>query len=686
MSIIEKAKAAINGNDLQTLDDIWTEMVLDENLPLGVFFDIAKRLKVIQQADHTLLLLDMLAAHCESGSKYTKAIAVYRETAYFRKDTTGIRKKLVELYRKQYGDSAHIDDYINASALLTADSLFKAIEKLDEYLTYDVGQYFYFERYGLGQVVETDPEQQEIIIDFEKKKRHFLTLDIARGLLMPVGRDHYLYKKAKHADELQQMAADHPQELVLLLLRSMKDPMTPAQIKRHLVGIIEEKNITGFWERTRKELEKNTHVRMKAKPHKMYSVIESGTDRSELARAAFVAASPREQYALAEEYSRTMPDVFTSLGPLLVRLGNNMVNRDPALALDTLLLCMRHAPDLSFNYTLDSILDGTDVSIVTQLRTPVHQKTILEHIIQQHPEEWSRMFKQLLFTGTDHKLFDELGRFLSKTPDVLQDTHRTIFSFPKKYPHQYRWMLKKMQAGDLSEYLQPGFLPRMIDSLDQVKGIKATVHKILTLERFDDIIKHSSQDEAQRMLKTLNSSTTLEEYRKQDLERIIQHHHPALFKTERIEVYTTEPALIRKKQELEHLVTVEIPANKKEISRARDFGDLSENFEYKAAKEKQGQLLEKVRVLQSDLQQAQIIDRNTIDTSRVSVGTRVTLTHIKDKTELQYTILGRWDTDLDKNIISNEAPVAQILLDKTCGDLVGIHDGEYEITRIERAL
>lgn len=686
MDVIDEAKHAIKENNLQALDDIWTDMVLDEHLSLSVFFDIASRLKEIQQSDHALLLLDMLAAHCESGSTYRKAIEVYRQTAYFRKDSSGIRKKLSSLYRKHYRNSAHIDDYINASGLLTADSLFKAIEKLDEYLVYDVGQYFYFERYGLGQVVETIPEQQEIIIDFEKKKRHFLTLDIARGLLMPVGREHYLYKKAKHADELKQMAADHPQELMLMLLRSMKDPMTPAQIKRHLVGIVEEKNITGFWERTRKVLEKNAHVRVKAKPHKMYSVIESGADRSELARATFADASPREQYALAEEYSRTMPDVFASLGPLLVRLGNNMVNKDPALALDTLLLCMRYSPDLNFNYTLDSILDATDAAIVTQVRTPAHQKIILEHIIQHHPEEWPRAFKQLLFTGTDHKLFDELGRFLSKTPDVLQDTYRTVFSFPKKYPHQYGWMLKKMQGGDLLEYLQPGFLPRLIDSLDQVKGIKATVHKVLTLERFDDIVKQASQDEAQRILKTVNGSTTLEEYRKQDLERIIQHHHPALFKTECIEVYTTESALIRKKQELEHLLSVEIPANKKEISRARDFGDLSENFEYKAAKEKQGQLLEKVRVLQSDLQQAQIIDRDTIDTSRVSVGTMVTLTHSKDRTELQYTVLGRWDTDLEKNIISNEAPVAQALLDKVCGDLVRIHDGEYEITRIERAM
>jgi transcription elongation factor GreA len=686
MSIIDEAKEAINQNDLKRLDDIWTDMVLDEHLALTAFFDIAHLLKEIQQADHALLLLEMLAAQCESNNEYRKAIEVYRQTAYYRKDSSGIRKKLAELYRKQHVESTHIDDYIGSSGLLTADSLFKALDKLDEYLTYDVGQYFYFERYGLGQVVETNPEKQEIIVDFEKKKRHFLTLDIARGLLMPIDHEHFLYKKAKNIEELRQMAADHPEELVLLLLHSMKDPMTPAQIKRHLSSIVEEKNITGFWERTRKVLEKNAYVRLTAKPQKKYAVIESGTDRSDLARTAFADASPNEKYALAEEYSRTMPDVFSSLGLDLVRLGSSIKDKDPALALDILLLCMRNSPNLTFNYTLETILDKNDASIVEQMRTTKHQKIVLEHIVQNRSGEWPGIFQQLLFSASDHKLLDELGTFLTRTPDVLSDTYRTIFSFPKKYPHQYRWMLKKIQNGDLSEYAQPGFLPRMIESLDYVKGVKGILNKILALERFDGIMSRASHDEAERILRTVNASTMLEEYRKKDFERIIQHHQPSLFKKDRMEVYTTEPALIRKKQELEHLVKVEIPANKKEISRAREFGDLSENFEYKAAREKQGQLMEKVRILESDLQQAKVIDRDTVDTSRVSVGTRVSLIRITDKTELQYTILGRWDTDLEKNIISNEAPVAQALLDKACGDRVTIHGEEYEIRYIQIAL
>ncbi|UCC12217.1 MAG: GreA/GreB family elongation factor [candidate division WOR-3 bacterium] len=686
MSIVEKALTAISKNDLETLDDIWTDMVLDEQLPLSVFFDIADRLKKKKQTDHALLLLDMLAAHYESSNQHRKAIAVYRQTAYFRKESSGIRKKLSSLYKKLYKNSDHIDDYINASGLLTADSLFKAITKLDEYLDYDVGQYFYFERYGLGTVVEAKPEKQEIIVDFEKKKHHFLTLDIARGLLMKIGPEHFLYKKAQNIDKLKQLAAEQSTDLVLLLLRSMKDPMTPAQIKRHLSGIVEEKNIAGFWERVRKILEKHAHIRVTGKPQKTYTAIEPGTDRSEHARKTFSEAPPREQYTLAEEYSRTMPDVFSALGPLLVKLGNSMVRKDPGLALDILLLCKRHSPDLAFDYTLETILEDSDTSVVQTMRTPAHQKLVLGYIVHQNPKEWHTVLKKLLFGSIDHKLLDQIGTHLVEKPEVLHDCYRTIFSFPKQYPHQYRWMLKKMQDGELSEYLQPAYLPRMIDSLDQVKGIKGTLNKTLTLERFDGIMARANSDDADRILKTINNSTALEEYRKRDFQRIIEHHHPSLLKKVQTEVFSTEAALLKKKQELAHLLEVEIPQNKKEISRAREFGDLSENFEYKAAKEKQSQLLEKVRVLQSDLQQVTLIDPAHIDTSRITVGTRVSLVRVSDGKVLDYTILGRWDTDLDKNIISNEAPVAQVLLTKVCGDRVTIHDEEYEITHITSAL
>ena len=137
---------------------------------------------------------------------------------------------------------------------------------------------------------------------------------------------------------------------------------------------------------------------------------------------------------------------------------------------------------------------------------------------------------------------------------------------------------------------------------------------------------------------------------------------------------------------MNRILTVEIPENKKEIGRAREFGDLSENFEYKAAKEKQDQLYEKVKSIESDIQRAQLIEHHKIDTRHVAVGTTISLKNLKDESTVVYSILGRWDTDLTKNVISNEAPLARSLLDKEVGDRIQIDGIEYEITKINSAL
>ncbi|MEO0225453.1 MAG: GreA/GreB family elongation factor, partial [candidate division WOR-3 bacterium] len=229
-------------------------------------------------------------------------------------------------------------------------------------------------------------------------------------------------------------------------------------------------------------------------------------------------------------------------------------------------------------------------------------------------------------------------------------------------------------------------IARLIDSLEQINGIKPMILKILNLEAFDRLIGQTTLEDARRILASLKNSSTLADWEKRNFIRIIEFHFPQLFKKDDDVIYATKESLNKKKEELQRLLTVEIPENKREISRAREYGDLSENFEYKVAREKQDQLYQKVRDLESALLKTKIIDPATIDIHKVSVGTKVTLEAKKDQTRVSYTILGRWDTNLDKNIISNEAPLARHLLGKTVGAMIKINDLEYEIVAIEKAL
>jgi transcription elongation factor GreA len=123
-----------------------------------------------------------------------------------------------------------------------------------------------------------------------------------------------------------------------------------------------------------------------------------------------------------------------------------------------------------------------------------------------------------------------------------------------------------------------------------------------------------------------------------------------------------------KKRQLAHLYDVEIPANSKEIDEARSHGDLKENAEYKAAKEKQEQLKFQVAKLNDEFEKAQPIDLNTVNTSRISFGTKVFLYNETEQKKEEYTILGPWESDSEKNIISYLSPFGSAILKKTEGE------------------
>ena len=121
-------------------------------------------------------------------------------------------------------------------------------------------------------------------------------------------------------------------------------------------------------------------------------------------------------------------------------------------------------------------------------------------------------------------------------------------------------------------------------------------------------------------------------------------------------------------QELEQLKTVERAKIAKVIDVARELGDLKENAEYHAAKEKQGLMEARILELTDLIGRAQVIDPSTLAHERVSFGSTVTLIDQEDESEVVYTIVGTQESDLSKGWISSASPMARALLGKEEGD------------------
>ena len=146
----------------------------------------------------------------------------------------------------------------------------------------------------------------------------------------------------------------------------------------------------------------------------------------------------------------------------------------------------------------------------------------------------------------------------------------------------------------------------------------------------------------------------------------------------------TQEALEKKRLEFEKLVREDIPHATKEIQRTREYGDLRENFEYHAARHRQEMLSSRAKTLHDELSAVRVIDPATVDASKISIGTRVTL-RPKDGGEalLTLTILGQWDSDPAKNVLSYTSAAGALLLNAALGATVVFNEKDYVVDKIE---
>ena len=148
----------------------------------------------------------------------------------------------------------------------------------------------------------------------------------------------------------------------------------------------------------------------------------------------------------------------------------------------------------------------------------------------------------------------------------------------------------------------------------------------------------------------------------------------------------TKDGLQKLKSELENLKNIERPKIIKAISEAREHGDLSENAEYHAAREKQSFIEGKISELENKISRAEVIDTSSFDNSRVAFGATVEITDLSNEKKHIYKIVGVDEADIEKNLISISAPLCKAMINKTIDDIIEVNTPngvkEYQINSI----
>jgi transcription elongation GreA/GreB family factor len=230
----------------------------------------------------------------------------------------------------------------------------------------------------------------------------------------------------------------------------------------------------------------------------------------------------------------------------------------------------------------------------------------------------------------------------------------------------------------------------ILEAQSENRDLIKKMYSILSGKRYlvvRNILEGTTIEFIKEFLLLVSKCRSLSEHDKKILNSLAEVVHPNLVKkrkgedTREEQFWTTEEGLRRTQERVRTLGTVEVVDNAREIEAARALGDLRENSEFKFALERRAHLQNELKILSDQIGRARVITPDDIPTTEVGVGAKVELVDGNDKS-ISFTILGPWDADADKGILSFQSKLAEGMIGKKVGDTVDYKDSTLTIRKI----
>ena len=591
----------------------------------------------------------------------------------------------------------------------------KAAEKLDQLKP---GAFCLHKSWGFGRVAEWNLLLNQIVIDFIGKKSHPMQLQYAADNLTVIPPEHFLARKATDLTSIKKLAKDDPAAVVRNILESLDGQATVAQIGEWLIGdVFSEAEWKRWWESAKKQLKSSGAFSIPVKKTDPIQLRGEGISQAdELIESFNQARQPKEQIAALEQivkFHRQFKESEKQLQPIVTTIENVAARNQklhPELAFELILSrddLLEGVPQLKTTHiglTLAKLITDEESRLVSILpKLPAaKEKRVLQALPATLGEPWT--VRALRLMQATH------GRLVSQIPRVFSEAgrHAELRSALERSIREHSatsemlvWLCN--ERDEWRELITPELLAAVLSALERdqhksgVRGSK--LQRLLVEDRqlVGDMFAGADVAIARDFMRRLSLSPLFDELTKRSLQARLVKLYPKLEsmiagaqpEEKTAQLIVSWSSLEKRRAEYEELVKKKIPENTKEIALARSYGDLSENFEFKAAKQMQAVLIRRKTELEQALHNARGTSFENPDTSRVSIGTIVTLRDSDSKKEETYTILGAWDGEPERNIISYQTATGQALLGHQAGEVVKLNTdhgtGKFAIVSIEPA-
>lgn len=590
-----------------------------------------------------------------------------------------LREALFDLLHQVYADRPSLDRLLQHFKLAEAREPQAALQNVELWLSFDVGRTVLLPSKGLGSVTEINLALTTLRVDFADGAKMSFRMGEAQKLLTALEPGHFLLDKSERLAALQARAEADPPGTLEHLFRSMRRPLLASEIKELCSGVVPDNKWTSWW----KKASADPHLSSSGGKRPTYTWAASGEAADVALRAAFEKAAGRERLEMARKHTARSAVFAEALRRGVAHTMQAARIDDPALALEAALTLEKLGATDVDPWAFFAAADPVD------LVTGIEDRTLRERAVQllrERHETWHEPFARLLRTESDTRTLAALYEALSGYDAVaLARTVDDVLARPHTAPRFFLWVCREARKRtELDTKADFGLLRKLLDaqSHDAFKSHRAAVRDLFDDGLGEYIADRLTPEQAEQLISLLQREMGLEEHRKEPMRRIVLRKHAALREDDTEKLYTTAEGLERKRAEFEQITRFDIPHNAEQIRIAAAHGDLRENFEYKAARDKHEMLSSRAKTLHDELARARVLEPAAIEPNRVRVGTTVTFKRETGRESKTLTILGPWDSDPANGIVSYLAPAIQPVLGKAPGDAAQFQDGRWLVDTI----
>lgn len=719
------------------LEEKWLELSEDPPDEMRFFDSMARALLKNEAKDRLVELFSVMAGALITKQRAAEAVEVIRSAWRYAPGLGRLSETAVEALKALYGKRANFKSFLAAAGLDRRSDLFRASERFAQFLYCDEGEVFEHPTLGIGIVESIEPERHRVAIRFAGKAPKEFTFEGVREYLKKIECGSFRAERLRDPNALKQRAFEEPVEFMHFVLKDYPEGLSQADLKNLLLeDFFSREEWEQWWAANRRAFRRDSYIdwgrgtrgllRLRSQPKTYYEgVAEDFREADSATRLALISEVTKHigEEPPPPDFAHDLLDAvqteFNELeeGDLSGRLERVYLAQDLAQTFGGL----EPSPELDEASLLSQVADPADLilklSVLEFQYRAVKALTVADlpraaRICADMLSAASARFAQWLVewliaegeVGAVSAAFDQLLRSPACNPETFLWAARQFFA------DKYAALLSIETTPQdliraLVEFLKEtrNQIDRGVPNASTLRGIEVKMKNMLAEDHYEVLRKTILPlpvTEARALCRLFESHAAFPDHYLASLRYAVQESRPDVEETataagpdtlDETVLYVTRESFQRRQGELQHLRTVEIPKNSREIGEAAAMGDLSENAEYEAARHRQRMLFKRAEEMQSEIERARIIDPHWVRTDCVWVGTRIEVRDICTGETETYTILGAWDSRPEEKVLSYLTPAAARFLRRCVGEHVIVQrlnsePTEYEILKIENAL